>query len=371
MNFLFLEPFYGGSHREFANGLIANSQHRIKLVSLPARFWKWRMRGASLHFIHHISDSIFYDGIITSSLLSLADLKALIGPACPPTLVYFHENQLTYPLASGERMDFQYGFTNITTALCADRILFNSHSHLDSFLKQIPKFIGHMPEYRPFWVSEAIADKAKVLAPGCDFDTIPVILPPSSLNLNPPLIIWNHRWEFDKNPDEFFFVLDRIQSKGIEFRLALLGERFTRIPRSFKVARKKLGKKIVHWGYLPNRKSYYQLLAKGAIVISTAIQENFGLAIVEAIRMGCLPLLPQRLCYPEILPQQFHSDFLYSTTEELIEKTNDLLTNYPKYQSVRDQLSKAMQSYAWSQMIAEYDAELTELKPNLRHKSNL
>ncbi|MCK5007550.1 MAG: DUF3524 domain-containing protein, partial [Spirochaetales bacterium] len=48
--FLFLEPFYGGSHREFAEGWQQSSRHTLELHTLPARFWKWRMRGAALYF---------------------------------------------------------------------------------------------------------------------------------------------------------------------------------------------------------------------------------------------------------------------------------------------------------------------------------
>ncbi|MBW2579340.1 MAG: DUF3524 domain-containing protein, partial [Deltaproteobacteria bacterium] len=38
MKFLFLEPFYGGSHRDFADGWIKHSRHRFDLFTLPARF---------------------------------------------------------------------------------------------------------------------------------------------------------------------------------------------------------------------------------------------------------------------------------------------------------------------------------------------
>ena len=113
MKFLFLEPFYGGSHRDFADGWVQHSRHRLDLVTLPARFWKWRMRGAALHFAKKVQTPADYDGLITSSLMSLSDLKALWGADCPRALVYFHENQLSYPLPPGEVMDYQFGFTEL------------------------------------------------------------------------------------------------------------------------------------------------------------------------------------------------------------------------------------------------------------------
>jgi hypothetical protein len=127
--FLFLEPFYGGSHRAFADGLVSRSRHRIDLHTMPDRFWKWRMRGAALHFFRQVAEPDHYDGLITTDLMSLSDLRALWGSRCPPALVYFHENQLSYPLPPGETMDYQFAFTDITTGLAADRILFNSRTH--------------------------------------------------------------------------------------------------------------------------------------------------------------------------------------------------------------------------------------------------
>jgi hypothetical protein len=41
LRFLFLEPFFGGSHKDFAQGLVSHSRHKIDSVTLPARFWKW------------------------------------------------------------------------------------------------------------------------------------------------------------------------------------------------------------------------------------------------------------------------------------------------------------------------------------------
>lgn len=189
MKFLFLEPFYGGSHRDFADGLAAYTRHRIELETLPARFWKWRMRGAALKLVQKLKNLHEFDGLITTDLMSLSDLKALSGPEFPPTLVYFHESQLSYPLAPGERMDYQFGFTDITTALAADRVLFNSHSHHAAFFEKLPAFIQMMPDFRPTWIVNAIRSKCAVLYPGCHFsaDSKMRDLLPAAGNLESPL----------------------------------------------------------------------------------------------------------------------------------------------------------------------------------------
>ena len=104
MRILLLEPFYGGSHRDVADGLVAHSRHSVELMRLPARFWKWRMRAASLWFSHQLAETHDYDLVVCTGLMSVADLKAL-WPTAPPVLLYSHENQLAYPLPEGEQMD--------------------------------------------------------------------------------------------------------------------------------------------------------------------------------------------------------------------------------------------------------------------------
>jgi len=359
MKFLFLESFFGGSHRDFARGLVDHSRHDITLFTLPARFWKWRMRGAALYFAEKMPSPEAFDGLITTDLMSLSDLQMLMGPALPPALVYFHENQITYPLAQGETRDVQFGFTDITTALAARRILFNSRTHCNDFFTALPAFLKMMPEFHPLWVIKAIKSKAAVLHPGCRF-------PAGNPNLgkpdhDPPLIIWNHRWEFDKNPTDFFAALYTVRDRGFDFRLALLGENFQKVPKPFIAAKAHLGDRIVCYGFEKSRENYRQWLQKGAIVISTARQENFGIAMVEAIRHGCLPLLPRRLAYPEILPKAFHNRFLYNSQTDLTDKLTALLAGYEDHSPARAALAAAMEPYAWEVMAPQYDRELERL----------
>jgi glycosyltransferase involved in cell wall biosynthesis len=359
LRFLFLESFFGGSHREFAEGLAAHSRHHIDLVTLPARWWKWRMRGAALYFFKQVSEIQRYDGLIVTDLMSLSDLKALWGAACPPALVYFHESQLTYPLAPSEVMDYQYGFTDITTCLAAQRICFNSQYHLDAFFRELPRFIDRMPEFRPHWVVVAIRAKAGVIHPGCRFPrTLDLLDPPSG---QPPLVIWNHRWEHDKNPETFFEALDRLANRSVAFRLAVLGERFRKAPPIFTRARKRFAKQIVQWGYAPDRKTYTDWLHQGTVVVSTAGQENFGMAVVEAMRAGCLPLLPRRLSYPELLPEDQHAEFFYDTQDELVDKLARLLARFPSYANERRSIAQVMGRFSWEHLGEEYNRQLEAL----------
>jgi glycosyltransferase involved in cell wall biosynthesis len=360
LRFLFLDPFHGGSHRDFACGWSSRSRHEINLVTLPPRFWKWRMRGAALHFSRRVADPGSHAGLITTDLIGLADLKALWEPACPPALVYFHENQLSYPLSPGEEPDHQFGFTNITTALAARRVLFNSRTHREAFLARLPGFLKMMPEHRPMWAVEAIRGRSEVLHPGCDFPGgAPDLAPPE--RDRPPLIVWNHRWEFDKRPEDFFAALEAVDRRGAPFRLALLGESFQAVRREFVAARERYGGRIEQFGYVESRRAYLEWLRRGAIVVSTAEQENFGLSVVEAIRFGCRPLLPNRLAYPELLPPEFHAACLYEDRDDLAARLHALLTRPAEIAGPREALAAAMGRYAWENAIGRFDAELDSL----------
>lgn len=223
MKFLFLEPFYGGSHKEFADGLIETSRHEIRLLSLPARFWKWRMRGAALEFCRRLPELQEFKGIMATNMMSLTDFKALAGKHCPPVLLYFHESQSTYPAAPEQTPDYHYHFTDITSALAADRVLFNSSTHMERFFTELPCFVKIMPDFRPTWAVSGIRKKSKVCMPGCRFAADDDIDLPD-MSSRPPVIIWNHRWEHDKNPEAFFRALYALADQNIDFRLSVLGQ---------------------------------------------------------------------------------------------------------------------------------------------------
>jgi len=171
-----------------------------------------------------------------------------------------------------------------------------------------------------------------------------------------------YRWEFDKNPQAFFDALDDVLESGAEFRLALLGENFQAVPKAFIRARSRYGKRIVQYGYVESRVDYINWLQQGSIIISTAEQENFGIAVVEAIRYGCFPLLPARLAYPEIIPDEFHSRVLYRDQNELVQMLFQLIKDYVQFRELRFRLSIAMERFAWENLIDRYDAELEKLK---------
>ena len=83
--------------------------------------------------------------------------------------------------------------------------------------------------------------------------------------------------------------------------------------------------------------------------------------MVEAIRYGCIPLLPARLAYPEIIAARYHQDVLYHGFQDLVAKLLDRIANYSDYLDLRCALSREMGRFAWENLIDQYDLELEKL----------
>ena len=206
MRSAFLEPYYAGSHKYFADGLKKCFPEQIRLFTLEGRHWKWRMHGSAVTFADMVIKSgEVFDTVVAASLTDTALLKSLLQPEMPKTrfITYFHENQLAYPWSENDRepcrTDMHYAFINFTSALASDTALFNSEFNKNTFFSALERFLRLFPDNRLTYKIDEIYKKSQVLYPG--IDQIP--LSPEKDD-NVLKILWNHRWEYDKDPDGFF-----------------------------------------------------------------------------------------------------------------------------------------------------------------------
>jgi len=365
MRVLALESYYGGSHKAFLDGWINNSNHTWTLLRLPAYKWKWRMRHSAIHFAEEVTKRVkqgqFWDLLFCSDMLNMAEFLGLVPPNIQklPTITYFHENQLTYPVRVEDERDYQFAMTNLTTALAATEVWFNSAFHRDSFFEALEIFLKHMPDYQPMEAVETIRSKSVIHPPG-----IEDIRPSGQREPGPLRILWAARWEHDKNPDDFFEALNVLKNSGIDFRLSCIGQQFREVPEVFNHARKRFIEHIDQWGFIESRQEYIKTLQQADVIVSTARHEFFGITILEAISAGCFPMLANRLSYPELLglgKTQGVEEFFYNgSAEDLANKLNILAQKITTESLWPNNFSPEFltERFSWNKLAKLYDQML-------------
>jgi glycosyltransferase involved in cell wall biosynthesis len=305
------------------------------------------------------------DLILATSMLDLTTLLSLTRKrsANIPVAIYFHENQLTYPWSPQDRdvkkkRNNHYSFINYASALAADKVFFNSKYHMDSFLGALPKFLKQFPDKRERDNIEVTKEKSEVLHLGLDLKRFEDFRSSDKEKQSEATILWNHRWEYDKNPEEFFETLFEVKKKEIGFKLVVLGEQNDVNPPIFDEAKEKLKDEILHWGYADSFDDYAKWLWRADILPVTSNQDFFGGSVIEAMYCDCFPLLPNRLAYPEHLPEELDREFLYeegelpARLETAIESVMGI--RQVDYQSI-------VKKYDWKELIEKYDEKMEKL----------
>lgn len=367
MKILALEPYYGGSHQAFLDGWRSRSRHDFTCLTLPPYKWKWRMRHSAVTFADEAAQAMAegqsWDMIWCSDMLNLASFLGLAPAALRHLLViiYFHENQLTYPVRYKDDRDFHFSFTNLTSALAADQVWFNSRYHQDSYLEALAGYCRKMPDYQPTAAIGQIRDKALIMSPGIQE------IPHKPRSGQGPLhILWAARWEYDKDPETFFQAVDLLAERQVEFRLSVAGEHFKRYPKIFDEARERHAERIVHWGYQPDRQAYEAVLQEADVMVSTARHEFFGIGVLEAALAGAFPLVPRDLAYPETMRyNEGHEDFFYEGgPEELAHRLGELATQKTAdtlWQGSDKRARRCAERYLWQHRVPIMDEAIERL----------
>lgn len=131
---LIIEPFYGGSHKALIETLITckyfslvsgccksfvdftGNNIRYTLVTMSAKKWHWRARCGAFQIFQKIPEVTSEQILFCSSVLNLSELLGLRSDLQKlKKVVYFHENQLIYPVQEIKSRDIQYAYNQITT----------------------------------------------------------------------------------------------------------------------------------------------------------------------------------------------------------------------------------------------------------------
>ncbi len=368
MHILYIEPYHTGSHQQWIKSYQRYSQHTIDILHLSGRKWKWRMHGGAITLAYEF---LKYDKnpdlILCSDMLNLPIFKSICNDKIKniPVVIYFHENQISYPWSPDDNdvelnRDFHYYYINYTSSLVSHWNLFNSQYHKSSYLSGLTKYLKKMPDYQNEHTIDEISNKSSVLYLGCDLKKFD--LPGKhSFDKDRPIILWNHRWEFDKNPELFFDTLIALKQDGLEFSLVILGEKFRFVPDIFANVADILRDEIIHIGYCESFHEYRDWLWKADIIPVTSIQDYFGISIVEAVYCNTLPLLPKRLSYVELFEESINPDLFYENDKDLYKKLKNSILNVEKARTRAKDIAALIKKYDWTEMIIEYDKKLSEL----------
>lgn len=304
---LLLSAYDAASHARWRKELAcALPEYNWHSLTLPPRYFRWRIRGNPLSWLDEPLLDQDWDAIVATTMVDLATLRGLKPRlAMIPTLAYCHENQFAYPRQGQASRSIEPQMVNLYTLLSAERVAFNSEWNRQSLLAGVAALLTRLPDMKPDNVQQTIIEKSCV---------IPVPVADELFSEHDrerpeiPHIVWNHRWEHDKAPDRLLMLLRALKQNNFKFSLSVVGEQFRAQPEAFSTIAIEFSDQLQNWGYQSSEADYRKILETADIVLSNALHDFQGLAVLEAMAAGCLPWVPRRLAYPEYVPPQFLYD---------------------------------------------------------------
>lgn len=365
---LLISAYDAGSHRYWRKGLEQQlGEYDWTVITLPARFFSWRIRGNPISLLaeYSVDLSADYDFIVATSMVDLATLKGIVPSlAKTPSLIYFHENQFEYPKRQHQPASIEPQMVNLYSAMAASAVVFNSEFNRDSFFAGIDRLMEKLPDYTATHLSKQLAAKSSVIPVPVNDDWFDIArFDKEQTNLSsdgqPVKILWNHRWEYDKGPDRLLAFLNALKSRDILYEINIVGEAFRKIPGEFNTIEQNFADNINAFGFIPDAQHYKTLLSQCDIVLSTAIHEFQGVAVMEAVSAGCLPLVPDRLSYQALIPEKYR----YCSNIESPEfEANAAVERLLEVTSHTDTTIRAsFKQYGWSSLVERYRHEINRL----------
>jgi glycosyltransferase involved in cell wall biosynthesis len=362
---LLVEPWLTGSHQAWAEGYAARSGHEVHVVAHDGAYWRWRLRGGAVTLAERAADVVAEHGrpdvVLASSML---DVPAFCGHARAwmgetPVALYLHETQPARAALTGEDVDDDIAYRNWASMVAADHVFVNSAFHRAALFDALPALLARPPDERHDHLLDAVRARSTLLPVGVDVGAVRARRGPADDD-GAPIVLWSHRWDHDKAPELFFRALRRLDHEGLAFRVALAGANARLDPREFIEAEERFGARLVQAGHLP-RADYVDLLGRSAVVVSTAVHEFFGVAMVEAMAAGAVPLLPRSLSYPEIVPDAFHDAVLYDAYGDMVRRLRTVLEDLGGARTAVEGLAASMDRFDWSVLAPAYDAALADV----------
>jgi hypothetical protein len=171
---------------------------------------------------------------------------------------------------------------------------FGTRHHLDTFM------------------AEHTCDRTKALTTGYPLDYLEDMIQPDYKDKQ-DIVVFPHRLNDDKAPHVFDWIAHKVQSYYPDILFVKTQE------------------------HSLDKDEYYKLLSKAKVVFSCSKHENLGIGTYEAVRLGCVPMVPDKLSYKEMYPisNRYHmDDNLWYEKEnvwvDVAERILDIVKTYDK-----------------------------------------
>lgn len=365
LRILLLSGYDAVSHRRWRQELQEQlPHHHFTQLYLPPRYFSWRIRGNSLTWAFSERELLEqpYDLIIATSMVDLSALRGFI-PALAriPTLLYFHENQFAYPLSDTQFPSVEPQMITLYSALCADALVFNSEFNRTTFIAGVDALLRKLPDGVPSGMLELLHGRSHILS-------VPLAqgyFAAAAQKVAPFTVIWNHRWEYDKGPDrllamfKIFFAARSTSTETPVIKVHIVGQQFRQQPAAFAELRELLAihGALGQWGYVERAEDYRKLLCESHLVLSTALHDFQGLAVLEAVAAGCLPLVPERQAYPEWFGKEFcYLSDIKNPAHEAQAMAKALTARTKEFKRGAFPVALDITHLSWTGMASEYDA---------------
>jgi len=312
-NILLLSGYHAASHRYWCEQLVGGlSEYNWTQVTLPDRHFYWRIRSNALSFAFQNPElnSQRFDLVVATSMVDLCNLRGLLPHLGQvPSVLYFHENQFVYPERNSGNAEHKQNsnlinaqLTTVYSALAADALVFNSEYNKTTFFTGARALFEKMPDGTPDSLLDQLPQLSQVIPVPISDDLAGDVVHKNRRNRRVE-IVWNHRWEYDKQPQVFFAALEKLIEDGYELVVHVMGQSFRDIPNCFTEFRREHVEYVATWGH-QSVDVYRQVLESADIVVSAALHDFQGLGMMEAIAAGCMPVAPDRMAYPDYIPAE-------------------------------------------------------------------
>ncbi len=346
LDILALEAFYGGARRSMLETVIRCSRHRWTLLKLPPRRMERRLTAAANWFAEQLTRhwSGHVDLLFTSEAMNLANLYRMMpGLASLPSVVYFHENQLPPPGTAGGALEL----VNLNTATAATEIWFNSLYHLRTFLARASALVEKHSELSSRNPMPQLTAKAHLMRPPLDLSIVQELRAAHSDRRNRQTIFVETR---DADVTLLNRSLDALEQSGTAFRLITVGPVESLWDRW---ERRTIGE-ADEIGHMTG-------LFEAGIFLSVKAGAPSDNLAARALAAGCRVLVPASGCYPELIPEAYHSDCLFEfSTADLTQRLQQALRSDPEPVSF-DEARQILKPFDALTVCRSFDERLEEL----------